>query len=36
MYNIGKDFNDSRYFSMHNYLVNPMLFKFGLSWNFTD
>lgn len=36
MYNIGKDFNNSRYFSAAHYPVNPMIFKMGLSWNFTD
>lgn len=36
MYNIGKDFSNSRYFSAAHYPVNPMIFKMGLSWNFTD
>ncbi|SHE83159.1 Putative porin [Dysgonomonas macrotermitis] len=36
MYNIGKDFNNSRYFSAVHYPINPMIFKMGLSWNFTD
>lgn len=36
MYNIGKDFNNSRYFSAAHYPLNPMIFKMGLSWNFTD
>jgi hypothetical protein len=36
MYNIAKDFGDSNYLSLPNYPVNPMLFKFGLSWNFTN
>lgn len=36
MYNIGKDFNNSKYFSAAHYPVNPMIFRMGLSWNFTD
>lgn len=36
MYNVGQKFRDSQYFSTPDYLVNPMIFKFGLSWNFTN
>lgn len=36
MYNIGKDFNNSQYFSAIHYPINPMIFKMGLSWNFTN
>ncbi|MEN9917896.1 MAG: hypothetical protein RL662_332 [Bacteroidota bacterium] len=36
MYNVGQQFLDTEYYSVPNYLVNPMVFKFGLSWNFTD
>lgn len=36
MYNVAKDFGDSNYFTVPTYPVNPMIFKFGLSWNFTN
>ncbi|MBD8346757.1 putative porin [Dysgonomonas sp. HGC4] len=36
MYNVAKDFGDSNYFTVPHYPVNPMIFKFGLSWNFTN
>lgn len=36
MYNVGKDFNNSKYFSAMHYPINPMIFKMGLSWNFTN
>lgn len=36
MYNIGKYVSNEPYYSVNDYLVNPTMFKFGLSWNFTD
>lgn len=36
MYNVGKNFGDSNYFTTPHYPVNPTIFKFGLSWNFTN
>ncbi|PXV58423.1 putative beta-barrel porin [Dysgonomonas alginatilytica] len=36
MYNVAKDFGDSNYFTVPTYPVNPMIFKFGLSWNFNN
>lgn len=36
MYNIGQQTGNSNYFGAPGYLVNPMIFKFGLSWNFTN
>lgn len=36
MYNIFRNLDDSQYLTLPNYPVNPMIFKFGLSWNFTN
>lgn len=36
MYNVGRNISDEPYYSVNDYLLNPMMFKFGLSWNFTD
>lgn len=36
MYNIAQGYGDSNYYITPNYPVNPMVFKFGLSWNFTN
>lgn len=36
MYNIAKDMGDSQYMTTPYYPVNPMIFKFGLSWNFNN
>jgi len=36
MYNIGKNIFKERYYSLDKYPVNPMLFKFGVSWNFAN
>ena len=36
MYNIFRNMDDSQYLTLPNYPVNPMIFKFGLSWNFTN
>ncbi len=36
MYNVGKDMVDTDYFNIDRYAYNPMVFKFGLSWNFTN
>ncbi len=36
MYNIAQNYGDSNYYTVPNYPVNPMIFKFGLSWNFTN
>lgn len=36
MYNIAQNYGDSNYYTVPTYPVNPMIFKFGLSWNFTN
>lgn len=36
MYNIAQNYGDSNYLTVPTYPVNPMIFKFGLSWNFTN
>lgn len=36
MYNILRNTDDSQYLTLPNYPVDPMIFKFGLSWNFTN
>lgn len=36
MYNVAKSMGDSQYMTTPYYPVNPMLFKFGLSWNFNN
>jgi len=36
MYNAGTMVTDRPYLTLHNYAVNPMVFKFGLTWNFTN
>ncbi len=36
MYNVAQNSGNSNYYSVPNYPVNPMIFKFGLSWNFTN
>jgi len=36
MYNAGSLITDKNYFVLDNYAINPMVFKFGLSWNFTN
>lgn len=36
MYNVAESMGKSEYFSLPNYPVNPMIFKFGLSWDFSD
>lgn len=36
MYNIFQNIDNSQYFTLPNYPVDPMIFKFGLSWNFTN
>ncbi|WP_280670852.1 MULTISPECIES: putative porin [unclassified Dysgonomonas] len=36
LYNVGKDVGNSNYFTTLHYPVNPMILKFGLSWNFFD
>lgn len=36
MYNIAESMGNSEYFSLPNYPVNPMVFKFGLSWDFNN
>lgn len=36
MYNIAQSYGDANYYITPTYPVNPMGFKFGLSWNFTN
>lgn len=36
LYNVTGSMGDSKYFSVPHYPVNPMIFKFGLSWDFTN
>lgn len=36
MYNIAQNYGDGNYYTVPIYPVNPMIFKFGLSWNFTN
>jgi len=36
MYNVAKDLGNSNYFSLPHYPVNPMIMKFGLSWDFSN
>lgn len=36
MYNVGKGLSSDNYFTLDRYPVNPMIFKFGLSWNFMN
>lgn len=36
MYNIAEGYGNSNYFTVPTYPINPMIFKFGLSWNFTN
>lgn len=36
MYNVTGGMGDSQYFSLPHYPVNPMTFKFGLSWDFDN
>jgi len=36
MYNIGESLGNSEYFSLPNYPVNPMIFKMGISWDFSN
>lgn len=35
-YNLSSAFMDSTYFTVPDYPLNPIMFKFGLSWNFYD
>ena len=35
-YNLSAAFMDSTYFTVPGYPLNPIMFKFGLSWNFYD
>lgn len=36
MYNVGSKITDTNYYVLDRYAINPMVFKFGLSWNFTN
>lgn len=36
MYNVTGGMGNSEYFSLPHYPVNPMMFKFGLSWDFDN
>lgn len=36
LYNAAKDYVNTPYLNLNNYAYNPMVFKFGLSWNFAD
>lgn len=36
MYNVAGSMGDSDYFSLPHYPVNPMIMKFGLSWDFNN
>ncbi|NDW17309.1 hypothetical protein D0T53_00075 [Dysgonomonas sp. 216] len=36
MYNIAESLGDSEYFTLPYYPVNPMVFKMGISWDFSN
>lgn len=36
MYNAAQDLVNTPYLDLNGYAYNPMVFKFGLSWNFAD
>lgn len=36
MYNVGSKITDKNFFVIDKYPINPMIFKFGLTWNFMN
>jgi hypothetical protein len=35
-YNLSAAFMEPTYYAVPDYPLNPIMFKFGLSWNFYD